>query len=70
MHGHAAAEIIVEGADSNKYLMDLTTFSGGYPTLLYGTIVKNYLTDKELDILNIIGLKLNKVELHYLKIIK
>ena len=32
--------------------MGLTAFSGDYPTLLDATITKNYLTDKELDILN------------------
>lgn len=52
VHGHTAAEIIVERADSDKNFMGLTTFSGNYPTLLDATIAKNYLTDKELDILN------------------
>lgn len=50
VHGHTAAEIIVERADGNKDFMGLTTFSGDYPTLLDAVVAKNYLTDKELDI--------------------
>ena len=63
-HGHTAAEIIVERADSDKDFMGLTTFSGDYPTLLDATIAKNYLTDKELDILNrIVSMYLDYAEL-------
>ena len=50
VHGHTAAEIIVERADGNKDFMGLTTFKGDYPTLLDAVVAKNYLTDKELDI--------------------
>lgn len=46
------AEIIVKRADGNKDFMELTTFSGSCPTLSDAQIAKNYLTDKELDILN------------------
>ena len=64
VHGHTAAEIIVERADGNKDFMGLTTFSGDYPTLLDATIAKNYLTDKELDILNrIVSMYLDYAEL-------
>ena len=64
VHGHTAAEIIVERADGNKDFMGLTTFSGTYPTLLDATIAKNYLTDKELDILNrIVSMYLDYAEL-------
>ena len=70
IHGHTAAEIILERADSNKDFMGLTTFNGNYPTLLDATIAKNYLTDKELDILNRISLKPTEVEIHYLESIK
>ena len=52
IHGHTAAEIIVERADGNKDFMGLTSFSGDRPTLLDAQIAKNYLNDKELDILN------------------
>ena len=51
-HGHTAAEVIVERADGDKDFMGLTTFSGNGPTLLDAQIAKNYLNDKELDILN------------------
>ena len=64
VHGHTAAEIIVERADSDKDFMGLTTFNGDYPTLLDATIAKNYLTDKELDILNrIVSMYLDYAEL-------
>ena len=52
VHGHTAAEIIVERANGDKDFMGLTAFSGDYPTLLDARVAKNYLTDKELDILN------------------
>ena len=64
IHGHTAAEIIVERADSNKNFMGLTTFSGDCPTLFDAQIAKNYLTDKELDILNrIVSMYLDYAEL-------
>lgn len=63
-HGHTAAEIIVERADSNKDFMGLTAFSGNYPTLLDAKVAKNYLTNKELDILNrIVSMYLDYAEL-------
>jgi len=64
VHGHTAAEVIVERADGEKDFMGLTSFSGNYPTLLDATIAKNYLTDKELDILNrIVSMYLDYAEL-------
>lgn len=63
-HGHTAAEIIFERADSDKDFMGLTAFSGNYPTLLDAQTAKNYLTDKELDILNrIVSMYLDYAEL-------
>ena len=63
-HGHTAAEVIYERADSNKDFMGLTTFSGDTPTLLDAQIAKNYLTDKELNILNrIVSMYLDYAEL-------
>ena len=63
-HGKTAAEVIVERADGNKEFMDLTSFSGNYPTLSDATIAKNYLTDKELDVLNrIVSMYLDYAEL-------
>ena len=51
-HGHTAAELIKERANSNYDFMGLTHFDGDYPLLEDAVIAKNYLTDKELDILN------------------
>ena len=63
-HGHTAAEVIVERTDGNKDFMGLTTFSGDRPTLLDAQIAKNYLNDKELDILNrIVSMYLDYAEL-------
>lgn len=68
VHGHTAAEIIVERADGAKDFMGLTIFSGDYPTLTDATIAKNYLTDKELDILNrIVSMYLDYAELQALE---
>jgi len=64
VHGHTAAEIIVERANSDKDFMGMTTFGGDYPTLTDAAITKNYLTDKELDILNrIVSMYLDYAEL-------
>jgi hypothetical protein len=51
-HGHTAAEVIFARADSDKSFMGLTTFSGTQPTQKDISIAKNYLTDRELKILN------------------
>lgn len=64
VHGHTAAEVIVERADGKKDFMGLTSFSGDYPTLVDATVAKNYLTDKEFDILNrIVSMYLDYAEL-------
>lgn len=64
VHGHTVAEVIVERADGNKDFMGLNSFSGDYPNLLDATIAKNYLTDKELDILNrIVSMYIDYAEL-------
>ncbi|MCL2597237.1 MAG: virulence RhuM family protein, partial [Paludibacter sp.] len=52
VHGHTAAEIIFERADSDKPFMGLTTFSGNQPVQKDISIAKNYLSEKELKILN------------------
>lgn len=54
VHGHTAAEIINERADSKKPLMGLTNFKGKYLTAQDIKIAKNYLTEKELKQLNLI----------------
>lgn len=67
-HGHTAAEVIVERADGEKDFMGLTTFSGDSPTLYDATIAKNYLNNKELEILNrIVSMYLDYAELQALE---
>ena len=51
-HGHTAAEVIYERADSGKPFMGLTSFSGDFPALKDISVAKNYLTESELKILN------------------
>ena len=48
VHGHTAAELIVERADAEKDFMGLMTFKGSQPTLNEAKIAKNYLDEKEL----------------------
>ena len=51
-HGHTAAEVIYEHADSDKPFMGLTVFAGDHPSLKEVVIAKNYLTEEELKVLN------------------
>lgn len=51
-HGHTAAEVIYQRADSDKPFMGLTVFPGAQPTSKDITIAKNYLNAEELKILN------------------
>lgn len=48
IHGHTAAELIVERADAEKDFMGLLTFKGNQPTLVEAKTAKNYLNEKEL----------------------
>lgn len=48
IHGHTAAELIVERADAEKDFMGLLMFKGNQPTLLEARTAKNYLNEKEL----------------------
>lgn len=48
IHGHTAAELIVERADAEKDFMGLLTFKGNQPTLAEARTAKNYLDAKEL----------------------
>ena len=48
IHGHTAAELIVERADAEKDFMGLLTFKGSQPTLVEAKTAKNYLDEKEL----------------------
>lgn len=51
-HGQTAAEVIFNRANADKPFMGLTTFEGALPTKAEAKVAKNYLTAKELDILN------------------
>ena len=51
-HGNTAAEVIYNRADAEKDFMGLTTFSGDFPTKKDVVIAKNYLSEKELQVLN------------------
>lgn len=53
-HKHTAAEIIFERADSDKPFVGMTNFKGDYVTKEDVRIAKNYLTEKELQILNLL----------------
>lgn len=54
VHGHTAAEIITQRADSTRPLMGLTSFKGKYVTAQDTKVAKNYLTEQELKQLNLI----------------
>lgn len=51
-HGHTAAEVIFQRADSEKPFMGLTSFSGELPAIKDIGIAKNYLNEEELKVLN------------------
>jgi hypothetical protein len=51
-HGHTAAEVVYQRADADKPFMGLRTFSGGLPALKDVGIAKNYLDERELQVLN------------------
>lgn len=51
-HGHTAAEIVYLRADSTKDNMGLAVFKGNHPKKDEVTVAKNYLDEKELNILN------------------
>lgn len=67
-HGHTAAEIIKERADTTKDFMGLKTFNGKYPLLEDAIVAKNYLNKEEVDVLNrIVSLYLDYAELQALE---
>ncbi len=51
-HGHTAAEIVARRADAAKPHMGLTAWAGDKPRKTDAEIAKNYLTEKELNVLN------------------
>lgn len=64
VHGHTAAEIIYERADSQKDFMGLTTWSGAMPIKPEAEVAKNYLTKEEITSLNrIVSLYLDFAEM-------
>lgn len=52
VHGNTAAEVIFKRVDSNKENIGLTNFKGNIPTKAEAEIAKNYLSEKEIQILN------------------
>ena len=53
-HGKTAAELVYERADAKKPNMGLTNFKGDYITSDDVEIAKNYLSEEELNVLNLI----------------
>ena len=53
-HQHTAAEIIYNRVDADKPFVGMTNFKGNYVTHEDVTIAKNYLSDKELQTLNLL----------------
>jgi len=51
-HGQTAAEVIYQRIDATKPHLGLTSFKGEKPTKKETEVAKNYLNEKELDILN------------------
>jgi hypothetical protein len=51
-HGHTSAEVIANRVDATSPNMGLTSWSGEKPRKADVTVAKNYLSEKELDILN------------------
>lgn len=54
VHGKTAAELIYDRVDAKKPNAGLTNFKGDYLTSSDMTVAKNYLTEDELNILNLI----------------
>ena len=52
VHGNTAAEVIFSRVDSEKENIGLTNFKGNTPTKSETEIAKNYLSEKEIDLLN------------------
>ena len=54
VHKHTAAEIIYERVDNRKPMIGMTNFKGSYITKEDVRIAKNYLSEKELQTLNLL----------------
>lgn len=53
-HRHTAAELIYERVDNEKPFVGMTSFKGDYVTKQDVRIAKNFLTEKELQVLNLL----------------
>lgn len=53
-HQHTAAEVIYQRVDANKPMVGMTNFKGNYITRDDVKIAKNYLSEKELQVLNLL----------------
>ena len=53
-HKHTAAEVIYERVDKEKPMVGMTNFKGNYITKTDVGIAKNYLTERELTVLNLL----------------
>jgi hypothetical protein len=53
-HQHTAAEVIYQRVDVDKPMVDMTNFKGDYITRDDVKIAKNYLSEKELQVLNLL----------------
>lgn len=66
-HGHTAAEVIHDRADAAKPHMGMTAWAGEKPRKTDAEIAKNYLDEKEIDLLNrIVSLYMDFAELQAL----
>jgi hypothetical protein len=53
-HQHTAAEVIYHRVDANKPMVGMTNFKGNYITRDDVKIAKNYLSERELQVLNLL----------------
>ena len=53
-HKHTAAEVIHERTDNQKPMLGMTNFKGNYVTKEDVRVAKNYLSEKELQVLNLL----------------
>jgi hypothetical protein len=53
-HKHTAAEVIFERVDNKKPMVGMTNFKGEYLTKDDVSVAKNYLSEKELQVLNLL----------------
>ncbi|SDC25775.1 virulence RhuM family protein [Acinetobacter boissieri] len=67
-HGHTAAEVVFSRVDGTKPNMGMTSFSGdGHPKSKDIAVAKNYLQEKEIDVLNrLVSMYLDFAELQAL----